>query len=166
MSRPNLRRGAVFFTCFIAATAIVAAPAGATPKGGFTPEEGTFKGTYALEGSHPEVLAGVRADSSGKWSVDVSVPVPVTCDGEPWTLLVSVEAPVKGRTFKYKGKVGRASNLINNLHIDVDLKGHFTSRTAFKATVEAKTAVEPGNSEVTVACSGPPLTLPMKWSGG
>jgi hypothetical protein len=44
--------------------------------------------------------------------------------------------------------------------------GYFTSRTAFTATVDADTSVEPDNAEMTVACSGPPLGLAMKWSGG
>jgi len=137
-------------------------PAGAKPR--FVPSVTTYHGTYSDANGTHEAIATVD-DEKGKYRVDLHVELLGVCHatGEFEALLPVTEgAPLKGRTFKFHGKTPVESEDIRNYYFTVTINGHFTSSSAFTATVSASASVEPGNPEPTDQCSAGPVTLKMK----
>ncbi|HTT94536.1 MAG TPA: hypothetical protein VMF55_07670 [Solirubrobacterales bacterium] len=158
-------RGAVLAVLIVAMATIGVSSAGARPKGGFTPYVGNYRGIFKNEGSSVTAYGGVHKKGN-QYSVFLAIPVPVTCTNEGVSggalLEVQEEVKVKGRSFSFKGKTPGTGDTVNNLYINLSMKGHFTSTKSFTVTVNASTSVEPEQQATTVACSGSPVTVQMK----
>jgi hypothetical protein len=161
MTKLRLASGAVL-VCVLVAMMIAGGSAGAKPK--FVPSLTTYHGTYSDANGTHEAFATVNHDG-GKYRVDLHLELLGVCHavGEFEALLPVAEgAALKGKTFKFHGKVPAESELMSNHYFTVTIKGHFTAFAAFTATVSATASVEPGNPEPTDSCTAGPVTLKMK----
>jgi hypothetical protein len=144
-------------------TALLAGSATAKPKPSSAPKPGTYSGDSIAGGKSATVIAKVT-----KKTAQVEIDFPAMCklgasgSPNPTELKYKVNAPIKGKTFAFKGPAVDQMEILFGAKSTVTLNGRFTSADKFTGTASVKA---PANeTETEINCSAPTVQLKYELS--